>query len=86
MQTDAEREAEDRAGQRGDDLRQDQPGSDLLRRCTQRQRHSRSASRTVAKVMKIAVKAAKVTRKIVTTVSNCSARGMSGLSPPEFPK
>jgi hypothetical protein len=44
-QTDAEWEAEDRAGQGGDDLRHGQPGSDLLGCCTQRQRHCGGASR-----------------------------------------
>jgi hypothetical protein len=54
-QTDAEWEAEDRAGQGGDDLRHGQPGSDLLGCCAQRQRHAeaRLASRTVAKAAKI---------------------------------
>ena len=47
VQTDAEWEAEDCAGQRGDDLRHGQPGSDLLRCCAQRERDCAGASRTV---------------------------------------
>ena len=88
-QADPEREAEDRAGQRGDDLCHGQPGPDLLRGCpsTSVTAEARLASRTVAMAAKIAVSAARVTSEIVMAVSTCSARGMSGLtSPPELPK
>jgi hypothetical protein len=44
-QADAEREAEDRAGQRGDDLCHDQPGPDLLRGSAQRERHCQGDQR-----------------------------------------
>ncbi len=48
---------------------------------------ARLASRTVAQAVKFAVRAARVTSKIVITVSVCSSRLMTGLpSPPEVPK